>query len=202
LAAVNPYTEQSQTLDVGDEWVISVAILDDDGDPTDATVGIIVTTPSGSTSSPTVTEDETGLYTATYTIAAEGRHLAVATSSGDVVGVCPFTAWAASPTDADAMPDVAEVSLYLGDHSWSSDVLTSVLAAEASAQRARCKVPAVYPADLREALLRRVARNLAARAVPVATFTSFEGGGTSARVPMVDAEIARLEGPYRKRRVG
>jgi hypothetical protein len=202
LAAVNPYTEQSQTLDVGDEWVISVAILDDDGDPTDATVGIIVTTPSGLISSPTVTEDETGLYTSTFTTAEEGRHLAVATSSGDVVGVCAFTAWTSSPTDADAMPTISEVSLYLGENSWSNDELTDALAAEAplSGHAARCR-PFTRP-TWREALKRRVARNLAARAVPVATFTSFEGGGTSTRVPMLDAEIARLEAPYRKRRVG
>jgi hypothetical protein len=202
VAAVDPYTEQSQTLDVGDEWVISVAILDDDGDPTDATVGTIVTTPSGLISGPVVTEDETGLYTATFTITEAGRHLAVATASGDVVGVCAFTAYASSPTYADSMPTISDVSLYLGDSSETNDALSGALAAEASAQRARCKVPAVYPADLREALLRRVARNLAARAVPIATFTSFEGGGTSSRVPMLDAEIARLEGPYRKRRVG
>jgi hypothetical protein len=202
VAAVNPYTEQSQTLDVGDEWVISVAILDDDGDPTDATVGIIVTTPSGLISGPVVTEDETGLYTSTFTTTEEGRHLAVATVTGDVVGVCAFTAWTSSPTYADGMPTISDVSLYLGESSWTNDELTDALEAEAAAQRARCKVPAVYPADLAQALKRRVARNLAARSVPVATFTSFDGGGTSTRVPMLDAEIARFEAPYRKRRVG
>jgi hypothetical protein len=200
--AVNPYTDQSQSLDVGDEWVISVVTLDEDGDVTDATVTVVVTKPSGATSTPTVTEDETGLYTARYTIADEGRHLAVATVSGDAVGACPFTAFASSPTDADGMPNVSDVAVYLGDTSVSTDTMTDALAAEAAAQRARCKMPAVYSADLREALLRRVARNLAARAVPVATFTSFEGGATTQRVPSNDPEIARLEAPYHKRRVG
>ena len=65
-----------------------------------------------------------------------------------------------------------------------------------------CRIPAAYPADLGEALCRRVARNLAARSVPVASFSAFEGGGTVTRVPQRDAEVARLEGPYRRLVVG
>lgn len=63
-------------------------------------------------------------------------------------------------------------------------------------------MPAAYPADLREALLRRVARNLAARAVPVASFTAFDGGATSTRVPGRDPEVRRLEAPHLRLSVG
>jgi hypothetical protein len=204
VAAVTAVSEQSATLDVGDEWLIVVATLDDDGLSQTATVVVSVTTPSGVTSTPTVDEDDTdATYTARFTTTEAGRHLAVATASGDVVGVVPFTAWATDPADASSLfPDVAAVALYLGDTSWSSTEIGTALDAEAAAQRARCRIPAVYPADLAEALKRRVARNLAARAIPVATFTSFDGQATSSRVPMLDAEIVRFEAPYRRRKVG
>ena len=195
-------TDQSVSLDVGDVWLLGVLALDDDEAPTSATVAVTVTTPSGSTTSPAAVEDGTGYYLAEYTAAAAGRHLAVVSVSGAVVGVVPFTAWAQSPTTAAGMPSLATVKAYLGDTSWTDAEITDALAAESSAQRARCRVPAVYPDDLAQALKRRVARNLAARAVPIATFTSFEGGGTSARVPQLDAEIQRFEAPYRRRKVG
>jgi len=100
------------------------------------------------------------------------------------------------------VPDLDAVTAYLGETSAADEDIQDALDAETAAQAARCRIPQVYPADLAQALKRRVARNLAARSVPVATFTSFEGGGTSARVPTVDAEIARLEAPYRRRTVG
>lgn len=196
---VTATTEQSVTLDVGDEWVIGVLCLDEDGDPVAATVAVAVTTPSGGSATPTADTDSTGYYEARYVLAAAGRHLAVVTVSGDSVGVVPFTAWAETPTAASGMPALADVQAYLGDDTSASDAqITSALAAEAAAQRQVCEVPAAYPADLREALLRRVARNLAARAVPVATWTSFEGGVATTRVPQNDPEVVRLEGPYRK----
>jgi hypothetical protein len=202
VAAVTAVSEQSATLDVGDEWLIVVATTDDDGLPQTATVVATITTPSGVTSTPTVDEDDTdATYTARYTVTEAGRHLAVAEASGDVVGVVPFTMWAADP-EASAFPDVDAVTLYLGDTSWSQAEISGALTAEAAAQRARCRIPAAYPADLAEALKRRVARNLAARAIPVATFTSFDGQATSSRVPMLDAEIVRFEAPYRRRTVG
>lgn len=98
-----------------------------------------------------------------------------------------------------AAPTLADVKLYLGvDHTWTDAEVQSALDAESAAQARRCTIPDVWPADLSEALKRRVARNLAARAVPIATYTSFEGGTTAHRVPTSDPEIARLEGPHRK----
>ena len=101
-----------------------------------------------------------------------------------------------------SVPTIGEVQEYLGETSYGLSDIVGALVAEQAAQAARCKLPTVYPDDLREALLRRVARNLAARSIPVATFTSFEGGGTSSRVPTVDPEILRLEAPYRRLTVG
>lgn len=98
-----------------------------------------------------------------------------------------------------ATVDLAACKEYLGtDISWTDPEISGALLAETAAQAARCKLPTVMTDDLAEALKRRVARNLAARAVPVASFTSFDGGATSTRVPTNDPEIARLEAPYRK----
>jgi hypothetical protein len=193
---------RSVTLDVGDEWVIGACATDDEGWPAAATVSVTVTDPAGASSAPTPVEDPAGTWTARHTITLPGRYLAVITATGVTVGVAPFTAWAVLPTMGEGMPTTSDCLAYLGDISATDGEILDALTAEAAAQRARCRVPAVYPPDLRQALLRRVARNLAARAMPLTSFTSFEGGGTSQRVPRVDAEIARFEGPYRRRKVG
>lgn len=194
-------TDQSVTLDIGDEWVIGVAATDDEGWPAAATVAVSVTDPAGASSAPTPVE-ESGTWTARHLVALPGRYLAVVTSTGATVGVVPFTAWAVLPTTAEGMPTTSDCLAYLGDTSATDVEIRDALTAEAAAQRSRCRVPAVYPPDLRQSLLRRVARNLAARGVPLTSFTSFEGGGTSTRVPRLDAEIVRFEGPYRRRKVG
>lgn len=199
--AVTATTEQSVTLDVGDVWALGILVTNEDEIPTSATVAVQVTTPSGSTSSPSATEDETGYFEASYTVAAAGRHLAVVTVSGAVVGVVPFTAWAQSPTAAAGMPTLAETKEYLGATSFADPLITNALAAESSAQRSICKVPASYPADLREALLRRVARNLAMRGLPIAVLRGDSEAGSTV-LPGRDPEVRRLEAPYRKRVVG
>jgi hypothetical protein len=96
-----------------------------------------------------------------------------------------------------------DVVNYLGDVSgqWSAEERTRVLAAELQAQRDTCRIPAVYNAALREALLRRVQRNLALRSLPLAVLTGDADGGTSI-LPGRDPEVRRLEAPYRKRKVG
>lgn len=194
-------TDQSVQLDVGDEWVIGVLASDDDGYPATVAVTISVTLPDATTASVTAVADDPGEWVGRYVTTQAGQHLAVASATGDMTGVVPFTAWVQEPTGGNLV-DTSQCMIYLGDTSASDAEVLDALTAEAAAQRSRCKIPANYPADLRQALLRRVARNLAARSVPVATFTSFEGGGTSSRVPQIDAEIARLEGPFRKRTVG
>lgn len=200
VTAVSPATGR---LDVGDTWLLAVELRDDVTDQLqDATVVATVTRPDTSTSSPTVTKQSTGFYTAPYALAAAGRHTAVVTASGLLVGVATF---AVDALAVALLPTAAEVQAYLnstGPTSFTLADITAALAAEQAAQALVCRVPAAYPADLREALYRRVARNLAARSVPVASFSSFEGGATSTRVPTKDAEVSRLEGPYRRLVVG
>lgn len=93
---------------------------------------------------------------------------------------------------------ISDLRDYLGDTSATDEALQDALTTERAAQAERCRVEP-YTASLREALMRRVARNLAARSVPVASFTSFDGGSTSTRVPGRDPEVARLEAPHRRR---
>lgn len=201
---MRPYfiSPTQKSLDLGQTWYIAVRA------ESTATVSVVVTTSAGGTTSPTATYDATcGEWRATYTPSAAGRYIATVTVTdadsdfGDSQ-VLRAVSYVGTVVGEAAMPDRAEVVVYLGETSFSDAELDDALAAEAAAQRARCRIPAAYPADLRQALLRRVARNLAARSVPVASFTSFDGGGTATRVPMLDPEILRLEAPYRHLVVG
>lgn len=110
-----------------------------------------------------------------------------------------------------AIPDLAAVQEYLGDTSWTDADVSGALAAELAAQAAVVR-PAyfldadaegyrAYPADLGEALMRRVARNLAARAVPLSVAQG-DAETAPAYVPRLDPEIRRLEAPYRRLVVG
>jgi hypothetical protein len=103
-----------------------------------------------------------------------------------------------------AAPTAEDVETYLGETSYSSDEIGAVLAAEQAAQAARCRVPAddaAWPADLAEALKRRVARNLALRSLPLAELQGdAEIGVFTPRV--VDSEVRRLEAPHRRITVG
>lgn len=80
-------------------------------------------------------------------------------------------------------------------------VLADAYTAEVSAQAAVCEMPAgdaEWPADLAEALCRRVAVNLTVRGLPLGVQTSIsEAAFGVTRVGGGDREIDRLEGPYR-----
>ena len=179
---------------------LTFAVYDPDGDyvaPDSAT--LTVTLPDGTTTSPTLVNDDTGIYTYDYPTVQVGPHSAVFVATGANGGTIEDV-WLVTATGLTVVT-VDDVRGYLGDTSASDDTLAGVLAAEQAAQAARCRLDPTN-ADLREALLRRCARNLAARSVPVASFTSFEGGATSTRVPTSDPEIARLEAPYKRLPVG
>lgn len=107
-------------------------------------------------------------------------------------------------------PTLAEATAYLvatGTTYAAADV-TAVLATEIAAQANVCRFPPdpappaaalPYPADLKEALFRRVAHTLAVRPLPLgvqATLSEF--GATTTRVGGTDAEVRRLEAPWRK----
>ena len=104
-------------------------------------------------------------------------------------------------------PDLPTVKAYLGDSSrWSDAQINSAIAAESAAQSSACRLPSTeseWPADLTEALCRRVARNLAMRALPLAVQQSMTELGPSAiRLGGSDPEVRRLEAPYRRLVVG
>lgn len=194
MSHVTVTTDRISDLDVGDDWCIGITV------PAGSAVAVTVTAPDGTTAEPEPVVTG-GSVSVQVPLEQAGRYLAVLTVTGDVNAVEAFTANAAQPTPASGMPDLAEVKAYLstnGGTSATDEAIQEALDAEAAAQRAVCDVPAVYPDDLREALKRRVARNLAARAVPVAQITTFEGGGTATRVPRTDPEFFRLEAPHRK----
>jgi hypothetical protein len=65
----------ARNFDIGDALPLSWELFEEDGTtPLDATVSVTVTLPDGTTSSPAVTHDGTGRYSATYTAAQAGTH--------------------------------------------------------------------------------------------------------------------------------
>lgn len=104
-------------------------------------------------------------------------------------------------------PSTEDVETYLGtDNGWDAEAIASAYSSEKAAQAARCRVPAddaEWPADLAEALCRRVAANLALRSLPLGLqATLSEGGVAQARVGGGDPEVRRLEAPHRRLVVG
>lgn len=185
---------------IGQVVPLRFLVRDDDGCPAAAgTATLTVTKPDASSTTPILDNPELGQYDADYVPATAGRYIAVAVFGSPNAGTAVRVFDVVSTTLA--VVTLADVQAYLGDVSWTGPEIQTALDAERAAQAAACRIDD-YGHDLREALCRRVARNLAARAVPVAQFTSFEGGGTSTRVPKSDPEIARLEGPYRRLVVG
>jgi hypothetical protein len=82
----------------------------------------------------------------------------------------------------------------------TDEQLQQVIAAEALIQARLCRVPQdpeALPPDLVQAIYRRVAREVAARGVPLGMLGADAEYGT-ARLGRFDAEIQRLEGPSRK----
>jgi hypothetical protein len=191
-------TSTTGQLDVGDTWLLGVEVRDDEtGDLVDATVAITVTRPDNTTSNLGVTHDGTGSYRASYVLLGAGRHFAVASVSGGVVSVVTF---AVDAVTTGALPTVANLETYLGESAaqYTADDLAEVLASETANQARKCRIGAQFPADLREALLRRCMRALAMRSLPLATLQGDAEAGSSAMVPWKDPEVKRLEGPYRK----
>lgn len=201
---VTDLSPTSRSIAVGDVWPISVLVLDADGDTTADTVTVTVTPPVGAPTTAAVETLADGVYRALYPITVAGRHTAQAVSAE--YGACVFVAFAAGVTVNADMPTVQDVDDYLtsgtGEHSWTTDDMAGALAAEEAAQRRVCKIGAFYPADLREALLRRVQRNLAMRPNALAILRGDADGGDSTTLPQNDPEVRRLERPYRKLPLG
>lgn len=198
---VRTLTPTSDLLPIGGRWIIAVEVTDDDGLPAGTAPVVTVTLPAGSTATPTVEEVSTGVYRAAYEVGTAGRYVARAVAAG--FGAADFAAYAAATTAGTGMPDTDDVAAYMVGEaaSWTTDELQDALNAEAAAQRSTCRVGAVYPDDLRQALLRRVVRNLAMRQLPLAVLRGDAEGGDTV-LPGRDPEVRRLEAPYRKLVVG
>jgi hypothetical protein len=193
-------------LAASDRWVINFAIFDDDGsNPATYPIPVVtVTFPNGSTSTPDVVQKSDDSFQAALTLNETGR--SVANVYAENYGVLGFVAYGiGNITTATGMPNLTELKGYLTDGSnapedqlsISDTELQRALDTEAAAQRRVCNVPAVYPDDLREALKRRVARNLALRGLPVMVLQGDAETG-SLVPPGRDPETRRLEAGYRK----
>lgn len=188
----------SVLLPVSGLWTIAVCISDADGYAVDGTPELTITLPGGSTDTAELETDATGEYRTEYIVSAGGRHVASVVDAEH--GAVDFAAYVTAVTTAAGMPVVDDVADYLREDaaSWTEADLQGALNAEAAAQRSVCRVAAVYPDDMREALLRRVQRNLAMRSLPVAVLTGDAEGGSSTLLPGRDPEVRRLEAPHRK----
>lgn len=195
-SAMQAATPQAATVGVGSRWVVDVDLVDVDGDAPAA----LVTLPDGTTAAPTVSRVAAGRWRVVYVPAAPGRHVVTVTAAGDAVAVA---AYVVGVTTAAGMPTADDVAAYIGPTaaSWSTDDLADALAVEASAQRDVCLVPAAYPESLRGALLRRAARNLAMRRLPLAVAGAESDAGPTV-LPGTDPEVRRLERPHRRMPVG
>lgn len=184
--------------DVGDELLVTHVVRDLDGDLADAaTVTLTVTLPDLTTEQPTVANppEETGHYEVAYTLTQAGRYVfAWQTTDPDTAD-----ASAVEVVKPGGLPDLVKVKAYLGDVAaqWSDADIQDALDAETAAQAGVCRVGAEYPADLAQALKRRVQRNLAMRAMSLGVLQGDAEGG-SAVLPGSDPEVRRLERAHRK----
>lgn len=109
-------------------------------------------------------------------------------------------------------PDRAAVKAYLridADDTSRDNEIDDALAAEIIAQRDVLRAaafgvdpeppadPVAYPANIAQALKRRVARNLALRGVPLAVLQGSADAGPTT-LPGTDPEVRRLEAKYRR----
>ena len=186
---------------VGGAWVLDVSTTDENGDHTSAVVPVVsVTDPAGAITTPAPVAGVTGFYTITVTPVLPGRYVAHLSTPDDALDAATYVL---GPTTAAGMPNVSDVAAYLGQYagSWSTVDMQDALDAERGAQRDRCGERPHYPPQLRQALLRRVQRNLAMRRAPLAV-TAGDADGSVTILPGKDPEVRRLEGPYRRLVIG
>jgi hypothetical protein len=188
---------------VGEAWELDLSTWDaSTGEPTSAvTPTVTITDPSGATSAPVpVAGSDTGNWSVIVTVGTAGRWVAHLSTPEDAADAAVYVL---GPTTAAGMPTVADCAAYLAEvaSSWSTTAITDAFNAERSAQRDKCGERNPYPDSLREALLRRVARNLAMRRLPLAMAGGDADGGP-AIIPGNDPEVRRLERPYRRLVIG
>lgn len=196
---VVPWGSANVDLTAGGLWEMVVVVYDANHVPVDVAPVFTVTLPDGSTATPVPAEEAYG-WRVLYEVTEPGRYVARAVVAGH--GVADFTVWVSAVVPAAGMPDLTDVDDYIGEHSWTDGELQSALDAEAAAQRRCCTIPAAYPADLREALLRRVARNLSMRRLTLSVQRGDNDAGETTILPGRDPEVRRFEKNYPKLGVG
>ncbi len=187
-------------LAVGQEWTIKVKASE--------LPGLVVFLPDGEQFTPAINfeaqdtvyewPDVGTEYVATVPLLFPGRYLAAVVAGSTVL----VTAQAfATQTAVSNIPDFEDLDAYLGQgaHSWTTGELQEAIEIEAAAQRRVCRTPAIFPPDLRAALLRRAARFLDMKRRQTQQDTT----GSDFEVPSTvaigrDQEIRRYEAPWRK----
>ena len=192
---VTATSQESGQRIVGDLWPIEVEVVDANGWAASVTPTVTITLPDGSTATATA-EARGRCFRAEYELTVPGRHLAAVVAAG--YGRADFAIQAVDATPAGRMPQLADATTYLKQNSWTAEEIQGALDAETDAQRDVCFIPAYYPNSLRDALLRRVQRNLAMRRLPLAVQQTDAEGGSSTILPPWDPEISRLEKPHRR----
>jgi hypothetical protein len=181
-----------------DPTTVTAVVTDPAGTPTTWTYAGAQHETDGSWPAAAVARTGTGKYALLLPLTLAGRWVVAWATTGPVTAT-------AQPVQASAvyaaLPTLADVSAYLGDHSASDADVQAALDAETAAQAARCRIPANYPDDLAEALKRRVARNLALKLLPLAVLQGDTETGSTV-LPGNDPEVRRLEAPHRKLVVG
>lgn len=97
---------------------------------------------------------------------------------------------------AYAPPDTTQVRDWTGVTSLTDTALRAIIDAEVWSQAQVCRVDPYTP-NLYQAVLRRCARELAARGVPLGGMAAGDGEYGPAQLATFDAEVERLEGPSR-----
>jgi hypothetical protein len=178
-------------------WSATLAITNDRGQPTSDTLAITVVDDQGA-----IVADATAVSTRPW----YGRHRVNVTGlvtpgayTVRVAGTDDLVEFAVEVADQPAkVPDVDDVRAYLGESADQYDdaEIDGALAAERQRQRDACTIPARYTAALREALMRRVQRNLAMRLLPLALQS--DNDGTAVRLGGDDPIVRSIEARYPK----
>lgn len=98
------------------------------------------------------------------------------------------------------LPDVTAVRAWtqVSAQSVTDAQLQQVIDTEAALQSASCSWTDVeYPPALAQAILRRCARQIGARQLPLGLVGDSAGETAPVRMPSWDVEIERIEAPYR-----
>lgn len=195
----------SADLLIHDRWVMDLAITDDSGylPSAEPVITLQLSQPDNDQPDPfpEVEKLSSGVYRFVLEVSESGRYVAVVLVDG--YGTLGFTAFVQSITPAGNMPTPTDVRDYADDSEnigeWEDADIQAVLDSEASQQRARLDIGAVFTPDLFEALVRRTVLALNRRSkLNAGDFsTGVLNGESQAFIPN-DPEIRRLEAPYKK----